>query len=103
MALKIKDITALFPDHLVTRSPDTVITGVCQDTRKIKKGELYVAIRGENFDGQSFVEEAFAKGAALALVEKDCPKRDNLIRCDNTVKALGHLAGTLCTTASQSR
>ena len=43
---------------------------VTQDTRKISLGALYVALKGSRFDGHSFVSDAFAKGAAAALVEE---------------------------------
>lgn len=49
--------------------PDAVITGFNHDTRTIKPGDLYVAIRGDQFDGHRFVEQAFEKGAVAALVE----------------------------------
>ena len=44
--------------------------GVTQDTRKLKPGMLYVALRGENFDGHDFVGKAFEAGAAAALVNE---------------------------------
>ncbi len=43
--------------------------GVIQDTRRLKPGMLYVALRGENFDGHDFVEKAFDAGAAAVLVD----------------------------------
>lgn len=43
--------------------------GVTQDTRKLTPGCLYVALRGERFDGHSFVAQALRGGAAAALVE----------------------------------
>lgn len=43
--------------------------GVVSDSRRIVKGAVYAAIRGERFDGHAFVEEALAKGAAAALVD----------------------------------
>lgn len=49
--------------------PAARITGFNHDTRTIKPGDLYVAIRGENFDGHRFIEQAFEKGAVAALVE----------------------------------
>ncbi|HEY5653294.1 MAG TPA: UDP-N-acetylmuramoyl-tripeptide--D-alanyl-D-alanine ligase [Pontiella sp.] len=50
------------------RSPDTVVTGVSTDTRTLNPGDLYVAVRGDNFDGHAFIADAFAKGAVGALV-----------------------------------
>jgi UDP-N-acetylmuramoyl-tripeptide--D-alanyl-D-alanine ligase len=50
--------------------PEDPITGVTQDTRVLQPGNIYVAIRGENFDGHDFVEQAFSKGAKGALVNE---------------------------------
>ena len=52
------------------RMPIGPFCGVCTDTRALRPGELFVAIRGPNHDGHDFVAEAFARGAAGAMVEK---------------------------------
>jgi UDP-N-acetylmuramoyl-tripeptide--D-alanyl-D-alanine ligase len=49
------------------------LTGITQDTRSILPRNLYVAIRGERFDGHDFIDDAFAKGAAGAMVCSDYP------------------------------
>ncbi len=49
---------------------ETSVTGVSTDTRTIQKGDCFFAIAGENFDGHNYVREAFAKGAACAVVER---------------------------------
>ncbi len=46
------------------------IKGISIDSRNIKKGELFVAIKGDRFDGHDFVAEAIRKGAWGALVER---------------------------------
>lgn len=46
------------------------ITGISIDTRTIKPGELFFAIKGERTDGHDYVEPAFAAGAALAVVNR---------------------------------
>ena len=51
-------------------TPEFPITGISHDTRTIKPGNLYVAIRGEHFDGHEFIREAFDKGAMAALVNE---------------------------------
>jgi len=53
-----------------TASSDFAITGVSIDTRTIKKGELFVALKGENFDGHNFATNAIAAGASAALVNR---------------------------------
>ena len=44
------------------------IHGISIDDRTIKKGELFIALIGENFDGHNFVESAISKGACGVLV-----------------------------------
>src|SRR5581483_5242270 len=53
---------------LVAGEGGTVFSGVSIDTRTLKPGELFVAIRGERFDGAAFVEQAIAAGAAGVVV-----------------------------------
>jgi UDP-N-acetylmuramoyl-tripeptide--D-alanyl-D-alanine ligase len=50
--------------------PDVRFEGVSTDSRSIAKGELFVAIRGERFDGHDFLGAAKARGAAAALVDE---------------------------------
>lgn len=52
------------------RSPHA-ITGFCQDTRLLKPGDLYVAIRGDRHDGHHFVNDAMDRGASGALVSRE--------------------------------
>ena len=47
------------------------IEGVSTDTRTIASGELFIALKGENFDGHEFVEAAAGRGAAAAMVDQD--------------------------------
>ncbi len=75
------------------------ITGVSTDSRKIKKGEIFFAIKGEKFDGHDFVSSAFRKGAVASVVNlnwfeqnKDKFKGKILIAVEDTLKALGKLA-----------
>ncbi len=57
---------------------DTFVTGVSIDSRTIEKGDLYIAVQGENFDGHDFSKSAIEKGAAAVMCHKDidcdCPK-----------------------------
>ena len=51
-------------------SPAARITGVSTDTRSVGRGQLFVAIRGEHFDGHDFLAMAKERGAAAALVDE---------------------------------
>ena len=48
---------------------DAALTGVSTDSRSVARGELFVALRGERFDGHAFLADAAARGAAAALVD----------------------------------
>jgi len=77
----------------VLKHEDVVVLGVEHDTRRIKKGYLYVAIKGENLDGHNFIKEAEQKGAVACIVER---KVDGVaipqIIVGDTVKAYGEMA-----------
>jgi UDP-N-acetylmuramoyl-tripeptide--D-alanyl-D-alanine ligase len=74
------------------------VTGVSTDSRRIKEGDLFFALRGPNFDGHAFAAEVLAKGATAIVAEKGAElaagvdiKRVLLV--EDTVTALGKLAG----------
>lgn len=46
------------------------VVGVSTDSRTVRPGDLFFAIRGDNFDGHEYVEDAFAKGACAAVVSE---------------------------------
>jgi len=52
---------------------DWVVDGVTLDSRHIKKGDLFVAIKGPVCDGHDFVKSAFENGAGAALVSQEVP------------------------------
>lgn len=52
---------------------DVAIDAITQDTRTLAPGSLYVALRGERFDGHDFAAEAAARGASALLVERVLP------------------------------
>ena len=51
--------------------PAAAVTGITQDTRTLRPGQTYLVVVGENFDGHTFVDAAFAAGASLAIVQRD--------------------------------
>lgn len=73
---------------------DVSFCGVATDTRAIATGDLFVALKGERFDGHAFVADAIRRGAAAALVSRevraDIPIPQVVV--DDTRLALGRLA-----------
>ena len=67
------------------------IKNISTDTRTIKKDSLFIAIKGDKFDGNDFVEEAFEKGASLAIVDNKKIlkiRKTNIVYVKNTIGAL---------------
>lgn len=68
-------------------------TGVATDTRSIKTNQLFFALKGDNFNGNSFAAQALQKGAAFAILdEEEFATDDKLILVDNVLKTLQDLA-----------
>jgi UDP-N-acetylmuramoyl-tripeptide--D-alanyl-D-alanine ligase len=65
---------------------------VSTDSRTLKPGALFVALRGPNFDGTAFVQAAAAQGAIGALVERAIPGALPQVRVPDTLRALQELA-----------
>jgi UDP-N-acetylmuramoyl-tripeptide--D-alanyl-D-alanine ligase len=76
------------------RGADARFTGVSTDSRGIQRGELFVAIRGERFDGHDFLGMAKTRGAAAALVDERFNGTAPLpvVVVDDTRRGLGRLA-----------
>jgi len=72
---------------------DVVIHGVSTDSRKIQPGQMFVALKGPNFDGHDFVQQVIDAGAVTCLVEHRI-EGVNCIVVSDTHKALGQLAGS---------
>jgi UDP-N-acetylmuramoyl-tripeptide--D-alanyl-D-alanine ligase len=60
--------------HSGSNIVDVEISNVSTDSRNIKKGDLFIAIKGEVFDGHDFVKDVLAKGAEVVIVEKILPE-----------------------------
>ena len=69
-------------------------SGVTTDSRKVSAGDLFVALRGERFDGNEYVVEAFQRGAVAAVVSRLVPRASPVsqVVVDDTRIALGRLA-----------
>ncbi|MFN7171001.1 MAG: Mur ligase family protein, partial [Candidatus Omnitrophota bacterium] len=52
----------------------TIFQGVSTDSRSLKEGNIFIALKGKNFDGHDFIDEALAKGV---IVEREIRKENN--------------------------
>jgi UDP-N-acetylmuramoyl-tripeptide--D-alanyl-D-alanine ligase len=66
--------------------------GVSTDTRSLRRGDLFFALRGQSFDAHAFLPEAFGRGACAAVVDRPVPAPGLTIEVPDALEALGQLA-----------
>jgi|TARA_R100000479_G_scaffold85403_1_gene41487 UDP-N-acetylmuramoyl-tripeptide--D-alanyl-D-alanine ligase len=67
-------------------------SGICTDTRKITKNCLFVALKGDNFNGNTFAEEAIKKGAYKVIIDESEFQNDRTILVKDSLRTLQQLA-----------
>jgi UDP-N-acetylmuramoyl-L-alanyl-D-glutamate--2,6-diaminopimelate ligase len=93
---ELKDI--LYKVHITSTSGsmNVDVKGICFDSRKVKPGYLFIAVKGTQSDGHDFIEKAIADGAVAVIAEK-LPESisDNItyVTVKDSAKALGVVAG----------
>jgi len=66
---------------------------VITDSRKVEKGSIFFALKGDNFDGNKYAQQALDKGAELAVVDnKEYLNKENFYVVDEVLKTLQSLA-----------
>ena len=72
---------------------DVDFENITTDSRKVNKGDLFIALKGENFDGHNFVKQVLEQGACLAVVEHliEGVDESRLVLVENTLKAYGSI------------
>lgn len=78
-----------------SRAVAVTFGAVCTDTRKLVQGDLFLALRGDKFDGANFLPQAEAAGARVLVAERlpeGFTPRVPVILVDNALEALGRLA-----------
>jgi UDP-N-acetylmuramoyl-tripeptide--D-alanyl-D-alanine ligase len=93
---KLEQIAEFAGATLVSGDADISVQKVSTDSRTTKRGDLFVALRGEKFDGHKFVEAAAETGAAGAIVDLNwkgtVPKNFAILQVDDTLRAYQNLA-----------
>lgn len=65
---------------------------ISTDTRNLKKGDVYLALRGSNFDGHDFIEQALEAGCSGVISEEDFVSRERIIQVESTLNEYHRLA-----------
>ncbi len=98
--LKIKDILQCTKGELIQGNKEEECKNYSKDTRTIQEGDTYIALKGENFDGNLFWEQALEKGASTVIISEldETPrkiekyKNKNIIKVKDTNQALYEIA-----------
>jgi UDP-N-acetylmuramoyl-tripeptide--D-alanyl-D-alanine ligase len=95
--LTLEDFFQLNGSVLYNPEKIKTVTKVTIDSRNVPAGSLFVAIKGEKFDGHDFINDALKKGAAAIIINKSKLSAVNLVNIpiiavEDTTKALGELA-----------
>jgi len=93
MQFKLSDIAKITGGRWFGK--DSVVHGISVDSRQVKKGDLFVAVVGNNADGHDFINDAFNRGATGALVSKEIAGNFPRIRVRSVVCALAKIAGVI--------
>ena len=104
MNLKIEDILNCTNGKLIIGNKNKECQNYSKDTRTIKKGDTYIGIKGEKFDGSTFWKYAFENGAETVIInkinlnneknkiEEYKSQNKNIIQVEDTIKAIGEMA-----------
>lgn len=95
ISFDLKKVSSIVNSTATNNIPNLQVSGISTDTRKLKKGDLFFALKGPNFDGHKFISKAKEKGAIGAVVEKsNLTDKEHfpLIPVNSPLTALGDLA-----------
>jgi len=94
--LSLRQIAEFAKGSLAAGDAGLTVAKVSTDSRTVQPGDLFVALRGENFDGHKFVEQVSERGAVGAMVEESwkgtTPTKFALIRVPDTLAGYQNLA-----------
>jgi UDP-N-acetylmuramoyl-L-alanyl-D-glutamate--2,6-diaminopimelate ligase len=92
--MKLEELVRGVPGATLEGSGDVEITGIAYDSRRVKSGDMFVAVEGLQIDGHAFVTDALAGGAAAVAVERDVkvPAGTPVVRMPSTRSGLAEVA-----------
>lgn len=71
--MKLSELIAALPAKGISGNLDIDVSGIVHDSRRVRPGDIFVAIKGLNVDGHDYVPEAIARGAMAVVAEREPP------------------------------
>jgi len=96
--MQLKRLIDVLPNPRILNFRDLSVKGITCDSKAVRDGFLFVAIKGSRDDGHCFIDEALKNGAAAIVAQiparkEEIPKDSSWITVENTRRALAALAG----------
>src|SRR4030066_2338247 len=95
----LKEVVEATGGVLIFGAPEIIFYGISTDSRLVNKGNLFIALKGEKYDGHDFVQKALGLGVAGVLIHDEnkinlgeLNKNVAVIKVSDTLMALGDLA-----------
>lgn len=95
MKLTLREIAFACSGKLIKEEPHTKILGISIDSRTLDKGDFFIPIKGERFDGHNYISNAYQSGAVGTITQNPEHLREfdkNIILVEDTLKALNDIA-----------
>ena len=83
--LKVKDIIRVTNGKLLCGDEETICNNFSKDTRTIQKGDIYIGLKGEKFNGSDFWEQALENGAEGVIVQGQEISKENKEKYSNKI------------------
>src|SRR5260370_15475061 len=96
--MRLEDLARGVPGAVIEGNGDVEVGGIAYDSRQVKPGDLFVAVKGINSDGHSFLAGAVAAGAAAVAVDGPVEIRPGppVLRLPSTPTGLAQRAAEVC-------
>ena len=73
--MQLNELLQSLPAFQILGNADLSITGICIDSRLVKAGDLFIAVKGTQTDGHAYIDKAIAAGAAAILQSNPLPEQ----------------------------
>src|SRR5246127_1252936 len=91
--MQLKTLISTIPVRQIIGLPNRTVESIAYDSRRVQRNGLFVALRGEKFDGHDFIEQAVEKGASVIVAERQqTHPRVTTVLVENTRTALADLS-----------
>lgn len=92
--MKLKEVLKDYPFTLLRGSLDREITGIKNDSRKVEKGDLFIAEKGFTVDGHDYIENAIENGAIAVVIDREVDIKEDItvIKVEDSVDALARFS-----------